>query len=426
MSSTPLYPIRPKEDIPMNPQTATQEAIKPKAYLTFKAIRVTDSDRVSYIGAMPAFDLIDKRFVVPVASAGLSPEILELVVANGTVQRKTNHAHVQGIVDYIVTQAERNEPWAFNSIVLYSTSPLEFEGVSIGMASAGEARASEPLSVGEGLHRCLAWAVCLDLAKVKGVKRPTISEAAQKRIELATIPVVVVEETSLKRQKTDFNKLNQQRPLTSTVLTLTDDTVLSELTRLVIHDVKLFDGRIDLNNSSVGAKSDKLLSFAQLRFVVASYLLGKKTRVRKAIDRDVEKLVAERDKDAVRKELREAFTQVATRFGGLQRLHRNLLPTQSAGDLVRTLRNETLLASNAAWRALFVALHEARKTGVDIETAIDRVKHEDSIEWTRNANFFKGTILEVDPDTGQPTGKLLSSRESIDAAADKLAAVMSS
>ena len=54
---------------------------------------------------------------------------------------------------------------------------------------------------------------------------------------------------------------------------------------MLIEDVKLFDGRIDLNNASVGAKSDKLLSFAQLRFVVASYLLGKRTRVPKMIER---------------------------------------------------------------------------------------------------------------------------------------------
>jgi DGQHR domain-containing protein len=392
--------------------------------LTFKAIRQVEGDRVTYVGAMPVYDLIDKGFVAPVASAGLSPEILSLVATNGPVQRKTNPGHVQGIVDYIVDQAEKGKPWAFNSIVLYSTTKLVFEGQSIGIVSAGEARAEEAFSVGEGLHRCLAWAVCLDLAKVKGVKRPEISDHALKRIQLGTIPVVVIEEQDLKRQKVDFNRLNQQKPLTSTVLNLTDETVLSELTRLLIDDVKLFDGRIDLNNASVGPKSDKLLSFSQLRFVVASYLLGKKTRVRTAIDRGVEKLVAERGKDAVRRELREVFTQVATRFGGLQRLHRNHLPKQDAGDLVRTLRTETLLASNAAWRALFVALNEAKKAGVNIETAIDRVKHDTSIEWTRDAEFFRGTILEVDPDTQQPTGKLLSSRESIDAAGDKLAAAM--
>lgn len=408
----------------MNPQTPALEGSRPKGYLTFKAIRQTDGDRVTYVGAMPVFDLIDKGFIAPVASAGLSPEILSLVATNGPVQRKTNPGHVQGIVDYIVDQAENAEPWAFNAIVLYSTTELVFEGQSIGIVSAGEARAEEAFSVGEGLHRCLAWAVCLDLAKVKGVRRPDISDAALKRIQLATIPVVVVEEQDLKRQKVDFNKLNQQKPLTSTVLNLTDDSVLSELTRLLIDDVKLFEGRVDLNNASVGPKSDKLLSFSQLRFVVASYLLGKKTRVRTAIDRDVEKLVAELGKDTVRKDLREVFTQVATRFGGLQRLHRNHLSKQAAGDLVRTLRAETLLASNAAWRALFVALQEAKTSGVGIETAIDRVKHDDSIAWTRDADFFKGSILEVDLESGQPTGKLLSSRESIDAAADKLAAVM--
>ena len=95
-----------------------------------------------------------------------------------------------------------------------------------------------------------------------------------------------------------------------------------------------------------------------------------------------------------------------------------------AGDLVRKLRNETLLASNAAWRALFVALHEAKEAGVDAETAIDRVKHDSSIKWTRDATFFMGNLLDVDPETGEPTGKLLSSRESIDTAADKLLAVM--
>jgi DGQHR domain-containing protein len=403
---------------------SASEPVKPKGYLTFKAIRTVDGDRVTYIGAIPVFNLLDQRFVAPVASAGLSPEILKVASTNGPVQRKTNAAHVQGIVDYIVAQAEKDEPWAFNSIVLYSTSKLTFEGVSIGIGSAGEARASEPFSVGEGLHRCLAWAVALGTAKVRGVKRPEMSENAEKRIQLATIPAIVVEEGDLGRQKTDFHTLNQQKALTATVLTLTDDTKLSDLTRMLIADVKLFGGRIDLNNASVGAKSDKLLSFAQLRFVVASYLLGKRTRSPKIINGAVAAIAGERGMDALRTELRETFTQVATRFGGLDRLQKGLLSDSQAGELVRTLRNETLLTSNAAWRALFVALHDAKEAGVDVETALDRVKDDSSIAWTREAEFFMGNLLDVDPDTGKPTGKLLSSRESIDTAADKLAAVM--
>jgi DGQHR domain-containing protein len=405
-------------------QNPVAEGIKPKGYLTFKAIRTEDGDRRTYIGAMPVFNLIDQRFVVPVASAGLSPEILKLASSNGAVQRKTNPGHVQAIVDYIVDQAEKAEPWAFNSIVLYSSHELEFKGVSIGIGSAGEARASDGFSVGEGLHRCLAWAVALGLAKVKGVKRPDMSEAAEKRIELATIPAIVIEEKDLRRQKTDFHRLNQQKPLTATVLNLTDETALSELTRMLISDVHLFQDRIDLNSASVGAKSDKLLSFAQLRFVVASYLLGKRTRTTKGINDGVAEIVAERGNSVVRSELREVFTQVATRFGGLDRLHKNTLTKQTAGDLVRTLRTETLLASNAAWRALFVALHDAKSAGVDAETAIDRVKHESAIQWTRDADFFKGKLLDVDPKTNKPTGKILSSRESIDTTADALAAVM--
>jgi DGQHR domain-containing protein len=408
----------------MSTQTSEPQAIKPKGFLTFKAIQVQDGDRKSYIGAMPVFDLIDKGFVAPVASMGLSPEILKLVATNGAVQRKTTPSHVQGIVDYIVEQAEKDEPWAFNSIVLYSTSPLTFEGISIGIGSAGEARAEDSFSVGEGLHRCLAWAVALGLTKVKSVKRPEMSEAAEKRIQLATIPVIVIEEKSLKRQRTDFHKLNQQKALTATVLNLTDDTVLSELTRMLIADLKLFGGRIDLNNASVGAKSDKLLSFAQLRFVIASYLLGKRTRSTKAIDDNVAKIVEAQGKSAVRQELREVFTQVATRFGGLERLQNDRVSPDQAGDFVRTLRNETLLASTAAWRALFVGLHDAKEAGVEPETAIKRVKQNQVINWSRTDPFFKGSLLDVDPETGKFTGKILSSRESIDAAADKLAGVM--
>jgi DGQHR domain-containing protein len=400
------------------------KGIKPKGYLTFKAIQLEELGRKTYIGAIPVFNLIDQRFVAPVASEGLSPEILKVAVTDGPVQRKTNASHVQAIVDYIVSQAEKSEPWAFNSIVLYSTHPLQFKGESIGFGSSGEAKTDEPLSVGEGLHRCLAWAVALGLAKVRGVKRPEMSEAAEKRIELATIPAIVIEESDLGRQKTDFHTLNQQKPLTSTVLSLTDNTQLSELTRMLIADVKLFDGRIDLNNASVGAKSDKLLSFAQLRFAVASYLLGKGTRTPKQINDGIDAIIKEKGKSAVRAELREVFTQVATRFGGLDQLHRRQVSESQAGDLVRKLRENTLLTSNAAWRALFVALHFAKAKGVDPETAIDRVKHDTAITWTRDAEFFMGSLLDVDPDTGKPTGKLLSSRESIDNAADKLVGVM--
>jgi hypothetical protein len=398
----------------MTPQDPVREDLSPRGYLTFKAIRVEDGDRVSYVGAMPVFNLIDQRFIAPVASEGLSPEILKLVASNGPVQRKTTPTHVQGIVDYIAEQAERAEPWAFNAIVLYSTERLQFEGVSFGINMAGEARAEEAFSVGEGLHRCLAWAVALDLVRVRGVRRPAISEAAQKRITRATIPVIVVEEPNLKRQKVDFHKLNQQKPLTATVLNLTDETALSALTKMVIADVKLFTDRIDLNNATPGPKSDKLLSFAQLRFVVASYLLGKDTRSTKRIEAGVERIVQERGLDPVRAELRDVFRAIATRFGGLDKLHRGLLGTESSGDAVRRIRAETLLTSNAAWRALLVALHQVKQEGGDVEAAVERVKHSTGTSWERTSPFWVGNLIDTN------TGKLLSSRESIDAAADKL------
>ena len=239
-----------------------------------------------------------------------------------------------------------------------------------------------------------------------------MSDRTRRRIEQASIPVIVIEEPDLGRQKTDFHTLNLQKPLSATVLHLTDDTALSDITRRLISDVKLFRNRIDLNNASVGARSDKLLVFAQLRFVVASYLLGRKTRSRKQIEEDVEVLAKVRDP---RSELRDVFTLIATNLGGLDRLHRDRV--RDSGAFVRELRKQTLLASNAVWRALAVALHDANEAGVDPKTAIERLKAA-GVSWERTSKFFVGTLVDRD------TGKLLSNRESIDAAADKLLSVM--
>lgn len=385
----------------------------PRGYLDFKAIRTEDSSRVVYIGVMPVFDLIDRNFITPVASEGLTPEILRNSKQNWPVQRRTNAAHVQGILDYIVEEAEAGNPWTFNSIVLYSTEELDFEGVSVGHHSAGEARAIHAFSVGEGLHRCLAWAVALGAAKVRGVKPPKMSAKAKRRIELAAIPVLVVEEPDLDRQKNDFNKLNQQKPLTSTVLALTDDSLLSDLTKTLIKDVPLFNGRIDLNNASVGPKSDKLLAFAQLRFVVASYLLGRATRSKEGIRDRIAQIVDERGKRKVRRELKEVFTEVAGELGALKSLQKGSVPADEIGDTVRRIRSETLLASNAAWRALFVAIHEAEGKGVPQKTAVARASKDPKI-WSREGKFFVGSLID------RKTRKLLSNRESIDAASDKL------
>jgi DGQHR domain-containing protein len=389
----------------------------PRGYLDFKAIKTEDSGRTVYIGAMPVFELIERNFITPVASQGLSPEILTKARQSGPVQRRTNPSHVQGILDYIVDRAEAGKPWTFNSIVLYSTEKLEFGGVSVGHHSAGEATAIHPFSVGEGLHRCLAWAVALDAAKVRGVKRPEMSQKAKKRIERATIPVLVVEEPNLGRQKSDFHKLNQQKALTSTVLALTDESLLSDLTRTLIKDVPLFHGRIDLNNASVGPKSDKLLAFAQLRFAVASYLLGRATRSKSKVLEGVAEIVEERGKMAVRKELKRVFGEVATRLEPLDRLSDETVPAGERGRIVRAIRRDTLLASNAAWRALFVAIHEAAEQGISPRKSIGRVAEDPKI-WSRTNRFFVGSLID------RKTKKLLSNRESIDAASDKLRRLM--
>jgi DGQHR domain-containing protein len=396
--------------------------------LRFKAVEVIDAGRKQYIGSVPVYDLIDKRFVSPVASKGLAPEVLEVVSKkNGSapVQRRTNPAHVQRIVDYIIAQAENGEPWAFNGLVLYSTSEVTFKGVSIGINSAGEVEASDPFSVGEGLHRTLAWGVAQGTIKVRGVKCPEMSEGARKRIAGASIPVILVQEGNLVRQKQDFHALNQQKPLTSSVLALTDDTVLTVLTKMLVADVALFHDRVDLNSASVGTNSENLLSFSQVRFVAASYLLGKKTRETKRINEAVEEIVQARGKNNVRDELRQVFTLIATNLGGLERLHSGKTGAKSPADFVRMLRKETLLASNALWRAVAVALHDAKEAGIDPEDAMKKVVEDPSISWSRDAKFFRGSIVGLDED-GKVTGKIISSREAIDTASDKLAAVMKS
>lgn len=384
-----------------------------RGYLDFKAIKTEECGRIVYIGLIPVFELIDRHFITPVESQGLTAEILRGGKQDEPIQRKTNAAHVQAILDYIVEEAENEKPWTFNSIVLYSKEQLEFSETSAGHNSAGEARADHAFSVGEGLHRCLAWAVALEAAKVRGVKCPEMSTKARRRIERAAIPVLVVEEPNLGRQKSDFNKLNRQKQLTSTVLALTDDSLLSDLTKSLIADVALFETRIDLNNASVGAKSDKLLAFAQLRFVIASYLLGRATRNKKRIQEGIADVVEERGKRQMRAELRAVFTEVASALEPLQPLQERSVSAGEAGDVVRGIRHDTLLASSAAWRALFVAIHEAQEEGVPPKAAIQRIRRNPEI-WFRKDNFFRGSLID------RKTKKLLSSRESIDAATEKL------
>ena len=81
---------------------------------------------------------------------------------------------------------------------------------------------------------------------------------------------------------------------------------------------------------------------------------------------------------------------------------------------MRRIRAETLLTSNAAWRALLVALHQVNQDGGDVEAAIERVKHATGVSWERTS-----PLLGRKPDR-PGLGQALSSRESIDAAADKL------
>jgi len=399
-----------------------EEGIRsPRGTLTFKAIKQSKSangDRVVYVGTVSVYDLLDKNFVVPEESEGLSPEVLNLNAKNnGPVQRKTSSPHVQKILDYIVEQAEEDEPLAFNAIVLYTSEELAFETQSSGIDAAGEAQATRAFSVGEGLHRCLAWAVACDLSKVKGVRRAEVSVKAQGRIDQATIPVVVIEEADLKRQREDFNRLNQQKPLTATVMSLTEESQIADLTRQLIADVPLFKDRIDLNNASVGQRSDKLLSFSQLQFVVASYLLGNRTRSRDQIRARVGVVIDQRGLAVVQRELKETFTLIASNFGRLEELQKGGLTKVQAGDIVRDLRARTLLTSNAAWRALALALHDAKEAGITVEEAIKNVRRKPEI-WARDNGFFEDTLINKD------NGKLMSGRDTITAASGELLALM--
>ena len=104
------------------------------------------------------------------------------------------------------------------------------------------------------------------------------------------------------------------------MLNLTDDTVLSELTRLLIAGVKLFDKRINLNNASVGTKSASSSRSPSPASSPPPTCSGSGHARPRAIDTNVANIVETRGKSAVRRELRDVFTQVATRFGGLERV----------------------------------------------------------------------------------------------------------
>ncbi len=389
--------------------------------LRFNAIRYDDVGRVNYIGAVRVRDLMVDGFDAPPApNEGLTEEMALALQTNGAVQRRTTPSHVQGILDYIAAQAEEGEPMAFNAIVLYATDadwdPYTHT-VTVRDTETGERLSA---SIGEGLHRGVAWANLLGLAKARGVRLRDLSDAAKARIANTTIPVLLVVDPNLNRQKADFNKLNQQKKLTQTVMTATEDSALSTLTKQLVKDVALFQGRIDMNNDSPSSKSGYLLSLAQLRFAVATLLLGRKTRNAKGpsgYPAQIEQLVEERGMAEVQRELREVFTAIATRCGGLSRLHRGAMTPQTSKAEVVKLRENTMLASNAAWRALLQALHQTKSEQLSYEDALERLSSHPDFTWERSGRIWKDTLIVTGED-GKP--KLQSARENIDAASDAL------
>ena len=195
---------------------------------------------------------------------------------------------------------------------------------------------------------------CHGAREIRGVRRPEMSDRALRRIEQGSIPVIVIfkSPTSAGRRRTS-SMAELQKPLSGHGSSphgrhgTERHHAEAHLRREALpkpHRSKQCERR-----SAVG-QAPRVCSVAVRRRVLPAW----ETRSRKQIEEDVEVLAKVRDP---RSELREVFTLIATNLGGLDRLHQDRVP--DSGAFVRELRKETLLASNAVWRALAVALHDA-------------------------------------------------------------------
>jgi len=220
---------------------------------TFPAIRGVQAGRAYYTSMCP-LRIIPKIFLFDEAEAELSPEL--------RAQRTLNRARVPEMVEYI---NENPETYTFSAITASIDAEVKFEAIG----SSGEANQvgmlhvpmSAKFIINDGQHR-----------------RAAIEEALKQNPDLGdeSIAVVFFVDRGLERCQQMFADLNRYaiRPAKSLGILYDHRDDMAQLTRLVVFKSKVFKGIVEMEKTSLSARSRKLFTLSAIYSATKELLMG--------------------------------------------------------------------------------------------------------------------------------------------------------
>jgi DNA sulfur modification protein DndB len=220
---------------------------------TFPAIRGIQAGREFYTSMCP-LRLIPRIFLFDEEEAALSPQL--------RAQRTLNRARVPEISDYIL---KNRDDYIFSAITASVDATVRFEPVDVSGTSNYIGTLQIPMDakfiINDGQHR-----------------RAAIEEALREDPSLGddSIAVVFFLDRGLERCQQMFADLNRHaiRPSRSLGILYDQRDDLAALTRLVVFQSSFFAGLVEMERSSLSARSRKLFTLSALHHANAELLEG--------------------------------------------------------------------------------------------------------------------------------------------------------
>ncbi len=379
--------------------------------MSIPAIRYVQGDRVMYISAAPAADVV---------TITRNPQDWDPLSEQPHGNRPVDKSHAAGIIDYLVGESNP----VIGALVLYCMpDDVEFhpdpESDTVEGISAGELRMrpSAMYDIGDGLHRQFS-------------ERRIISgeggDVAARRVATMGQPFILIPEADGRRRAQDYADLqvNVKPPVGSLGLSMNRREPFN---RFMIDDVaqhseiELFDAgrRIEFLSDSPGKYSAKWVSFKTLWYTTGTLLIG-------VSERGSDRWAAEAGGNVSGERRAAALRDVLEFYRGVERIPP--IPDVLRGEMTMAeLREETLLTSGNVMYAIAYSVHLAGGDGVGIGASLKRIAERvdfrrpqreptvaDPLQEDEPGGFFAGTVVDAN------TGGISTGRDAWEAAGRKL------
>lgn len=378
------------------------------------AIRFTQGERVMYISAAPAGDVVNLT---------KTPEDWNPLAPQAHGNRPVDKKHVEGIATYL----EKESNPVIGAFVLYCgadsvdfvpSSDAALDGIQPGVLSM---KPSAMYDIGDGRHRRDAEA-----AVIRSHAEDEESEVFARVMSMGQ-PFILIPEDDGRRRAQDYADLqvNVKPPTGSLGMSMDRRQPFNQfmVEDVVVHpSVDLFEGgqRIEFLKDSPGKNSSKWTSFKTVRYMTGTLLTGVSERSTVRWNRAVDESVMGTEKAA-------SLAGAVEFFGGIGRLP-DLAQVMSGKTTMADLRAATLLTSANVMYALayacYLGLTHSGKSyaesladlakSVDFSRPARRPTEDDPLKTSEPGGYFAGTLIDAD------TGRVSSGRPAWEGAGKRL------